>query len=202
MSAVALKWISSTATVRIRKPSSFSSRALIGTSSLDVHLSSFRLDPLCGNMERPHWEQSPASPNDTSYKSDFHSSTSTQNGRKKGDNRLCQHEVRRSFSTTPTPFSRKKNVKTSAEAEIDKKEFEPSLSFNYRATIAILEIARAVSPVISMNAGFTLTSNFDLRIDGTSPIRRPKFKDGHQCQTICEPYFSQSKSTTSLTFFV
>ena len=83
--------------------------------------------------------------------------------------RFCQHEFRRGFSTTPKPFSRKKNVKTTGEAEADKREFEPSLSFNYQATLAIMDIARAVSPVISMNAGFTLTSNFDLRTNGTSP---------------------------------
>lgn len=118
-----------------------------------------------GNNDIPHRKQSLAFSRDESWSSNFNFSTSVDSRRHR---RLCQHEFRRDFSTTPKPFSRKKNVKTTGEAEADKREFEPSLSFNYQATIAIMDIARAVSPVISMNAGFTLTSNFDLRINGTS----------------------------------
>lgn len=73
---------------------------------------------------------------------------------------------RHSFSSAPTPFSRKKPVKVTPGEKVETTDIEPRASFNFQATLGILQIARAVSPVVSMNPGFTLTSNFDLRLDG------------------------------------
>lgn len=70
------------------------------------------------------------------------------------------------FSTTPTPFSRKKTAKVVAGANDKAADSEPTLSFNYIATIGMLQIARAISPLVDMNVGFSLTSNQDLSIDG------------------------------------
>lgn len=70
------------------------------------------------------------------------------------------------FSTTPTPFSRKKTVKVVAGENDKALDSEPTLSFNYLATIGMLQIARAISPLVEMNVGFSLTSNQDLSIDG------------------------------------
>lgn len=72
-----------------------------------------------------------------------------------------------SFSTVPTPFSRKKPVKVIPGEKGESTDIEPRVSFNFQATLGILQIARAVSPVVSMNAGYTLTSNYDLRVEGT-----------------------------------
>lgn len=74
---------------------------------------------------------------------------------------------KRPFSSAPTPFSRKKPVKVIPGEKVDTTDIEPRVSFDYQATLGILQIARAVSPVVSMNSGYTLTSNFDLRLDGT-----------------------------------
>ena len=117
-----------------------------------------------GNNEIAQCKSSVAFTRDASLSSCFHSSPASGN---RSNGRICQYGAKRSFSSTTKPFSRKKPVKATGDAETDKQgEFVPTLSFNYRATLAILEIARAVSPVISMNEGYTLTSNFDLRIDG------------------------------------
>ena len=70
------------------------------------------------------------------------------------------------FSTTTTPFSRKKPVKVVAGVNDTAVDSEPTLSFNYQATIGMLQIARAISPLVEMNVGFSLTSNQDLSIDG------------------------------------
>lgn len=139
----------------------FSNTATFSRRSFRCRMSVGASDFQHGNNDIPHRKQSLAL-----SLAKFNFSTSVDSRRSR---RFCQDEFRRDFSTTPKPFSRKKNVKTTGEAEADKREFEPSLSFNYQATIAIMDIARAVSPVISMNAGFTLTSNFDLRTNGTSP---------------------------------
>ena len=155
MATIARKW----ACYTVKSTRTVVPRTLIGASDLQYR-----------KNEIPHCKPSLAFSCHAPWNSDFHSSSSTCIKRSAS---FCRHELKRSFSTTPKPFSRKKNVKPTGEAETDKSEFEPSLSFNYRATIAIMEIARAVSPVISMNTGYTLTSNFDLRIDGTSPTHRP-----------------------------
>jgi hypothetical protein len=73
---------------------------------------------------------------------------------------------KRLISSAPTPFSRKKPMKVIPGEKVETTDIEPRASFNYQATLGMLQIARAVSPVVSMNPGFTLTSNFDLRIDG------------------------------------
>lgn len=77
----------------------------------------------------------------------------------------------RLFSTTAKPFSRKKPIKKPTEADIDATNnaidaSEPLLSFNYQATLGIIQIARAVAPIVSMNEGYILTANYDLRTDG------------------------------------
>lgn len=150
MATIARKWVCNTANSAQKR---FHPRTLTGASDLQH-----------GNNEITQCKSSAAFIRDASVSSNIDSSTSFDIRR---NGRLCLHEVKRSFSSTPKPFSRKKPVKTTGDAETDKQgEFVPTLSFNYRATLAILEIARAVSPVISMNEGFTLTSNFDLRIDG------------------------------------
>jgi hypothetical protein len=87
--------------------------------------------------------------------------------------------LNRPFSSAPTPFSRKKPVKVIPGEKVETTDIEPRATFNYQATLGMLHIARAVSPVVSMNPGFTLTSNFDLRIDGkflTQPTHRMAVK--------------------------
>ena len=150
MATIAPKWFCNAANSAQKR---FHPRTLTGASDLQH-----------GKNEITLCKSSVSFTRDALLSSNICSSTSSDSRR---NGRLCQHEVKRSFSSTPKPFSRKKPVKTTGDAETDKQgEFVPTLSFNYRATLAILEIARAVSPVISMNEGYTLTSNFDLRIDG------------------------------------
>ena len=73
------------------------------------------------------------------------------------------------------PFSRKRPPKKPTEADIDATNnaidaSEPLLSFNYQATLGIIQIARAVAPIVSMNEGYILTANYDLRTDGERKI--------------------------------
>ena len=88
--------------------------------------------------------------------------------------RLIGHSAR-SFSTTAKPFSRKRPPRKPTEADIDATNnaidaSEPLLSFNYQATLGIIQIARAVAPIVSMNEGYILTANYDLRTDGERKI--------------------------------
>lgn len=80
-------------------------------------------------------------------------------------------QSKRLFSTTTKPFSRKKPVKKPTEAEDEATNSaidasEPLPSFNYQATLGIIQIARAIAPIVSMNEGYILTANYDLRTDG------------------------------------
>ena len=77
-------------------------------------------------------------------------------------------KLRRAFSTTTKPFSRKKPAPRAPEIDATTGDIvcEPLLSFNYQATLGIIQIARAVAPIVSMNEGFVLTANYDLRTDG------------------------------------
>ena len=78
--------------------------------------------------------------------------------------------LQRTFSTTTKPFSRKKPAPKAPEIDASTGDIicEPLLSFNYQATLGIIQIARAVAPIVSMNEGFILTANYDLRTDGES----------------------------------